>query len=67
MRTLLLLAAACLALPACQTNPYTGDSDLRLVSDAEILDLVLSTALFGWANRLMHVLGDPVRPETGDD
>jgi uncharacterized peroxidase-related enzyme len=35
------------------------------VTDAEILDLVLSTALFGWANRLMHVLGDPVRPEAG--
>ncbi|MCR9089158.1 MAG: peroxidase-related enzyme [Rhodobacteraceae bacterium] len=29
--------------------------------EAEILDLILSTALFGWANRLMHVLGDPVR------
>lgn len=28
---------------------------------AEILDLILSTSLFGWANRLMHVLGDPVR------
>lgn len=28
---------------------------------AEMLDLVLSAALFGWANRLMHVLGDPVR------
>ena len=26
----------------------------------EILDLVLSTSLFGWANRLMHVLGDPI-------
>ena len=26
----------------------------------EILDLVLSTSLFGWANRLMHVLGDPL-------
>lgn len=31
------------------------------LSEAEMLDLVLSTALFGWANRLMHVLGDPVR------
>lgn len=30
---------------------------------AEILDLILSVALFGWANRLMHVLGDPVRPD----
>ena len=32
------------------------------LDEAEILDLILSTALFGWANRLMHVLGDPVRP-----
>ena len=32
------------------------------LDESEILDLVLSTALFGWANRLMHVLGDPVRP-----
>lgn len=30
------------------------------LEEAEILDLVLSTALFGWANRLMHLLGDPV-------
>jgi len=28
-----------------------------------ILDLVLSVSLFGWANRLMHVLGDPVKPD----
>ncbi len=34
------------------------------LDEAEILDLVLSTALFGWANRLMHVLGDPVRADT---
>ena len=26
----------------------------------EILDLVLSVSLFGWANRLMHVLGEPI-------
>lgn len=32
------------------------------LDDLEILDLVLSTSLFGWANRLMHVLGDPVKP-----
>lgn len=31
------------------------------LDEAEILDLVLSSALFGWANRLMHVLGDPVK------
>lgn len=34
------------------------------LGEAEILDLGLSTALFGWANRLMHVLGEPVRKET---
>jgi uncharacterized peroxidase-related enzyme len=33
------------------------------LTEPEVLDLVLSSALFGWANRLMHVLGDPVRPE----
>lgn len=30
------------------------------LSKDEILDLILSTALFGWANRLMHTLGEPV-------
>jgi len=30
------------------------------LSDEEIFDLILSAALFGWANRLMHTLGDPV-------
>ena len=33
------------------------------LDEAEVLDLILSTALFGWANRLMHVLADPVRKE----
>lgn len=33
------------------------------LEEAEIVDLILSSALFGWANRLMHVLGDPVRPD----
>lgn len=31
------------------------------LSDDEAVDLILSAALFGWANRLMHVLGEPVR------
>ncbi|MGS1096307.1 peroxidase-related enzyme (plasmid) [Aquamicrobium terrae] len=26
----------------------------------EILDLILSTSLFSWANRLMHTLGEPI-------
>lgn len=36
------------------------------LSETEILDLILSTALFGWANRLMHILGDPVRTPQKD-
>ncbi len=37
------------------------------LDEAEVLDLILSASLFGWANRLMHVLGDPVRlSETAD-
>ncbi|MEM1130289.1 MAG: peroxidase-related enzyme [Pseudomonadota bacterium] len=48
--------------------PEAGPADMEALreaglQDAEILDLILSTALFGWANRLMHVLGDPVRQE----
>lgn len=34
--------------------------DLGL-SQVEILDLILSASIFGWANRLMHTLGEPVR------
>lgn len=36
------------------------------LSEEEIVDLTLSTALFGWANRLMHVLGDPVATGNAD-
>ena len=30
------------------------------LSKDEILDLVLVSSLFAWANRLMHILGDPI-------
>ena len=30
------------------------------LSEVEILDLILSASIFGWANRLMHTLGEPV-------
>ncbi len=33
------------------------------LSAEEILDLILSSALFGWANRLMHTLGEPIAHE----
>ena len=41
------------------------EADMQALADAglakdEILDLILSTALFGWANRLMHTLGEPI-------
>lgn len=50
-------------LSACP--PAADASDMQALRDAgldeaEILDLILSAALFGWANRLMHTLGDPV-------
>jgi uncharacterized peroxidase-related enzyme len=31
--------------------------------DEEIIDLLHATAIFGWANRLMHNLGEPVHPD----
>lgn len=41
------------------------EADVQALADAglakdEILDLILSTSLFGWANRLMHTLGEPI-------
>ena len=54
-------------------TPSRADKDdfnqLKTVGlhEEEILDLILSTSLFGWANRLMHVLGDPVRPTVNED
>lgn len=53
------------ALSECP--PKAGPEHMQALWDAgldasEILDLILSAGLFGWANRLMHVLGDPVRP-----
>lgn len=33
------------------------------LSDLEILDLIHSVAIFGWANRLMHTLGEPHRKD----
>ena len=32
------------------------------LSDPEIIDLLHAVAIFGWANRLMHNLGEPVHP-----
>lgn len=48
--------------------PEAGPEDMAALreaglTEAEILDLILSAALFGWANRLMHTLGAPVAAE----
>ncbi|MBR0752832.1 peroxidase-related enzyme [Bradyrhizobium jicamae] len=46
------------------TPSEVGAADAQALADAglselEQLDLVLSAAIFGWANRLMHTLGEP--------
>lgn len=56
------------ARKSAEAPPAAGPEDMDALrvaglSDEEILDLILSSALFGWANRLMHVLGDPVRKD----
>ncbi len=53
---------------SAEAPPAAGPGEMAALrkaglSDEEILDLILSSALFGWANRLMHVLGDPIRPQ----
>lgn len=56
------------AVALSECPPQAGPEHLEALEAAgldmnEVLDLVLSAALFGWANRLMHVLGDPVRAD----
>ncbi|MBN9045251.1 MAG: peroxidase-related enzyme [Rhizobiales bacterium] len=48
------------------TPPTATVADAQALADVglgelESLDLILSAAIFGWANRLMHTLGEPVR------
>ena len=50
-------------LSACPPEASAADvRELREngLTDAEIFDLILSAAMFGWANRLMHTLGEPI-------
>jgi uncharacterized peroxidase-related enzyme len=45
-----------------EAGPADADALRALgLSDLEMVDLVLSAAIFGWANRLMHTLGEPIR------
>jgi uncharacterized peroxidase-related enzyme len=48
------------------TPPAATAADAQTLTDVglddlECLDLVLSSAIFGWANRLMHTLGEPIK------
>jgi len=56
-----------LSVKLSQSPPQAGPRDIRRLraaglGEVEIIDLIFSTALFAWANRLMHTLGEPVRP-----
>jgi len=53
------------AVKLSKSPPDVSKDDMSALTAAglgpdEVLDLVLSAALFGWANRLMHTLGDPI-------
>lgn len=50
------------ACPPAATEAEVAALQAQGLSDGEIFDLVLSVAVFGWANRLMHTLGEPHRP-----
>jgi uncharacterized peroxidase-related enzyme len=48
-----------------ENPPAVGAPDIKRLraaglNEEEIVDLIHSAALFGWANRLMHTLGEPV-------
>lgn len=48
------------------TPPEATAEDAQALGDVgldelECIDLVLSSAIFGWANRLMHTLGEPMK------
>jgi uncharacterized peroxidase-related enzyme len=55
-------AARLSACPPAATAADIAALHAAGMTDAEIFDLILSVAVFGWANRLMHTLGEPVRP-----
>lgn len=59
-RAILQFSVALSRCPPEATGEQLAALKAAGLSTAEILDLVLSTALFGWANRLMHTLGEPV-------
>ena len=58
------------AFKLSKTPSEATPDDIQKLRDAglteeEITDLILSTSLFAWANRLMHILGNPVPVRRG--
>lgn len=54
--------AVALAKSPPAANPeHVQDLEGLGFSALDVVDLVLATAIFGWANRLMHILGEPVQ------
>jgi len=50
-------------LSKCPSQAEKQDMELLVENGLamnEIFDLVLSASIFGWANRLMHILGEPI-------
>ena len=50
-------------LSECPSEADKKDTELLIengLTMAEIFDLTLSASIFGWANRLMHILGEPL-------
>jgi alkylhydroperoxidase domain protein/CMD domain protein len=57
------LAAALAVTPPAATQAHLARLRALGLEDLEILDAIQAGAFFGWANRLMLTLGEPVRPE----
>ena len=55
------LAAALTVTPPAATQSHIGRLRELGLEDLEILDVMQAAAFFGWANRLMLTLGEPVR------
>jgi alkylhydroperoxidase domain protein/CMD domain protein len=57
------LAAALAVTPPAATQAHLTRLRGLGLEDLDILDAIQAGAFFGWANRLMLTLGEPVRPE----
>ncbi len=54
-------AVALAKSPPAASEEHVQDLEGRGFGTLDTVDLVLATAIFGWANRLMHILGEPVQ------